>query len=529
MADSEKILPVNADGIPHINPWIIAISVMFATFMEVLDTTVVNVSLPHIAGSLSATSEEATWALTSYLVANAIILPITGWLSRRFGRKNLLMASVIGFTVSSFLCGLAPTLSLLVLFRILQGASGGCLQPLSQAVLLEAFPPEERGKAMGFWGLGIVVAPVLGPVLGGWLTDSYSWRWVFYINIPVGIVSILMTKAFIFDPPYLRHKEKVGVDYWGIGMLAVWVGALQIMLDKGQQEDWFSSPFIRWFAFAFAAGLIAFLIREFTAKEPVVNLKVFKERTYATGAFLMTVVGFVLYGSLVLLPLWLQTLMGYSSLQAGVAMAPRGIGSMVGMPMVGMLMKKIDPRKFLTLGMVTCAGTLFAFSRLNLNAGYWDFFWPQFVQGLSLAFLFVPLTTITMSFISKEGMGNATSLFNLTRNIGGSAGIAVVTASYSRFSQEHINKLGSHFTPYDLGAMRMMGSMRSMWMAAGSGAGRASRQAVAIAFGMVERESAMLAFIDVFLLLAAMFVAILPLILIMKKPKAAPAGEVAMH
>src|SRR5262252_8390533 len=227
----------------HINPWLIAVSVMFATFMEVLDTTVVNVSLPHIAGSLSASIDEATWALTSYLVANAIILPMTGWLASRFGRKRLLMLSVVGFTASSFLCGLAPTLGMLILFRVLQGATGGALQPLSQAVLLEAFPPRDRGKAMGFWGLGIVVAPILGPVLGGWLTDTYSWRWVFYINIPVGIASLVMTQLYIFDPPYLR-SEKRSVDYWGIGMLAVGIGALQIVLDKGQQEDWFSSTLI---------------------------------------------------------------------------------------------------------------------------------------------------------------------------------------------------------------------------------------------------------------------------------------------
>src|SRR6195256_2525303 len=227
----------------QVNPWIVAIAVMFATFMEVLDTTVVNVSLPHIAGSLSATIEESTWALTSYLVANAIILPLTGWLATYFGRKRLLMASVTGFTIASFLCGLAPNLGTLVFFRIVQGATGGAMQPLSQAVLLEAFPPHERGKAMGFWGLGIVVAPILGPVLGGWLTDSYSWRWVFYINIPVGITSILMTKLFIFDPPYLRQENR-SVDYWGIGMLAVGIGTLQIVLDKGQQEDWFSSNLI---------------------------------------------------------------------------------------------------------------------------------------------------------------------------------------------------------------------------------------------------------------------------------------------
>src|SRR5215210_4014544 len=244
----------------QINPWIVAIAVMFATFMEVLDTTVVNVSLPHIAGSLSATIDEATWALTSYLVANAIVLPMTGWLASRFGRKRLIMLSVAGFTVSSFLCGLAPNLPMLIVFRLLQGATGGAMQPLSQAVLLEAFPPQDRGKAMGFWGLGIVVAPIFGPVLGGWLTDNYSWRWVFYINIPIGIASLVMTKLYVFDPAYLR-KETNRIDYWGIGLLALWIGTLQLALDLGQERDWFSSLFITALVCLSVGGVIAFLIR----------------------------------------------------------------------------------------------------------------------------------------------------------------------------------------------------------------------------------------------------------------------------
>src|SRR6187401_2623985 len=349
----------------QINPWLIAVSVMFATFMEVLDTSVVNVSLPHIAGNLSASIDEATWALTSYLVANAIILPMTGWLASMFGRKRLLMLSVIGFTLSSFLCGLAPTLGTLILFRIVQGATGGALQPLSQAVLLEAFPPQDRGKAMGFWGLGIVVAPIFGPVLGGWLTDNYSWRWVFYINIPVGIVSLVMTKLYIFDPPYLR-QESTKVDYWGIGLLALWIGSLQNALDLGQQRDWFTSPFITVLIVVAVGGLIAFIVREWLAAEPVVDLRVFKDRTYSTGVVLMTTLGFVLYGSLVLLPIMLQTLLGYPSLQAGIAMAPRGMGSMLGMPIMGLIVAKTDARKLVALGLTVGAGTLFWLGQLNL-------------------------------------------------------------------------------------------------------------------------------------------------------------------
>src|SRR3954453_454761 len=266
----------------RVNPWLIAMAVMFGTFMEVLDTTVVNVALPHIAGSMSATVEEATWSLTSYLVANAIILPMTGWLASVFGRKQLVQGAVVGFTLSSILCGMAPNLPALIVFRVIQGATGGTMQPLSQAIMLEAFPPKDRGKAMGFWGLGIVVAPMLGPVLGGWLTDNFTWRWVFYINLPVGIASLVMTKLYVSDPAYLR-RETNKIDYWGIGLLAVWVGALQLVLDLGQERDWLSSPFILALAIISGGGIVAFLVREWLAKEPVVDLRVFKIRSYSTG------------------------------------------------------------------------------------------------------------------------------------------------------------------------------------------------------------------------------------------------------
>jgi DHA2 family multidrug resistance protein len=510
----------------HVNQWIIAVSVMFATFMEVLDTTVVNVSLPHIAGSLSATIDEATWALTSYLVANAIILPMTGWLASRFGRKRLLMLSVVGFTSASFMCGLAPTLGMLIAFRIVQGATGGALQPLSQAVLLEAFAPEDRGKAMGFWGLGIVVAPILGPVLGGWLTESYSWRWVFYINIPVGIASIVMTKLYIFDPPYLRSESR-SIDYWGIGLLAVGIGALQIVLDKGQEDDWFSSHMIVALTVIAVVTLTALIWHELTTDNPVVDLRVFKARSYAVGVFLMTIVGFVLYGSLVLLPIMLQTLLAYPPLQAGIAMAPRGIGSFFMMPITGVMTGKFDSRKLLASGLVIGGLTLVWLSQLNLQAGYWDIFWPQLIQGVGMSLLFVPLTTVAMDPIPRERMGNATSLFNLMRNIGGSVGIAVTGTMIARNTQSTTALLGANVTPYDAAARAMFMQLRAGFMAAGADATTATSRAYAALFGMVQRQASMVSFVGIFQFLGFLFVALVPLVLLMKRPRGG--GPIAAH
>lgn len=515
-------------GEAAINPWIIAISVMLGTFMEVLDTTVVNVSLPHIAGNLSATPDEATWVLTSYLVSNAIVLPLTGWLANFFGRRRLLLMSVTGFTIFSFLCGIAPNLPTLIIFRIFQGATGGGLQPLSQAILMESFPPEKRGKAMAFWALGIVVAPMLGPVLGGWITDSYSWRWLFYINIPVGFAAVTMVMLFIHDPEYIRRGEG-GIDYWGIGFLALGIGCLQVMLDKGQEEDWFGSHFILWLFVLCIIGFVLFLIRELSTEHPVVQLGVFKNRSYATGVFLMTVLGFVLYGSTVLLPLWLQTLMGYSALEAGMALLPRGLGSFLFMPIVGILMSKVEPRKLLAAGLLVAGYSLYALSRLNTNAGYWDIFWPQLLQGTSMGLLFVPLTTITNDPIPREQMGNATSLFNLMRNIGASIGIASVVTMNARQLQRHINDLGAHVNPYSGPAQAMLQAARNGFMSRGMDMATATKQAFAALFGMVQQQAAMMAFNDVFFVLAVMFILCLPLILIMKKPTKQGGGGGMAH
>jgi MFS transporter, DHA2 family, multidrug resistance protein len=503
---------------PNVNRWIVSLSVVFATFMEVLDTTVVNVSLPHIAGSMSSTVEEGTWTLTSYLVANAIILPMTGWLARQFGRKRLLLLAISGFTTASFMCGLAPNLTSLIIFRIIQGASGGTMQPLSQSIMLEAFPPEERGKAMAAWAVCVVTAPILGPVVGGWLTDTYSWRWVFYINIPIGIISFVMAKLFVFDPPYLKKKSQ-SIDYWGISMLALGMAALQIMLDKGQQEDWFSSNMISILAVIATLFLLGFIFYEFIAKHPIIDLRVFRDRSYAIGVFMMTTVGFVLYGSLVLLPIILQTLLGYPSLQAGIAMAPRGFGSLLCTPIIGITINRVGARKYLVAGIALCALTLFWFGLLDTTAGYWDFFWPQFIQGISMSCLFVPMTTIAMDSIPREEMGNATSIFNLMRNIGGSIGIATAATLLERNRQMYTNILGTHITPYGPETQQMLERARSLMIAKGADPIAALQRAQAFLFGMVQKQSTMLSFIHVFRLFGGLFLLIIPLVWLTKPPR----------
>jgi MFS transporter, DHA2 family, multidrug resistance protein len=506
------------DQRPAVNPWLIAVSVMFGTFMVVLDTTIVNVSLPHIAGTLSASYEETTWALTSYLAANAIILPITGWLANYFGRRRLLLMSVTGFTLASLLCGLATSLPLLVLWRIVQGLTGGVMQPLSQAIMLETFAPKDRGKAMAFFGVGIVVAPVLGPVLGGWLTDNYSWRWVFYVNLPVGVLAYLMPRAYVFDPPYIT-RGSAGVDYWGIGLLALGIAALQIGLDQGQQQDWFSSNFITLILATAAIGLTAFVVHALHARHPVVDLRLFTEPTFSTGVVLVTAMSFGLFGSLVLMPVLLQTLLGYPSLEAGMAMAPRGLGSLVAMPLVGILMNRLDPRRMLAAGFVVSALSLYWMSWLNLQAGFWDIFWPQLVQGAGMGLLFVPLTTVAMDRISQRNMGPATSMFNLMRNIGGAAGIAVIQTVLARDRQEHVNVLGAHVSQYTPSAQLMFQNLRAAFVARGSDLATATERAHAALFGMVQKQAAMMAFLDGFKLLGLVFLLLTPLVFLMRKPQ----------
>ncbi len=436
----------NSHWKPRHNPWLIAVSVLLATFMEVLDTSIANVALPHIAGSLSASVSEATWVLTSYLVANAIILSATGWLSSYFGRKNYLGFSVILFVVASAFCGMAHSLGQIVVARVLQGIGGGGLQPLSQAILLESFSPEERGPAMAAYGMGIVVAPILGPTLGGWLTDSYSWRWIFYINIPIGIAGLIMQDLFVEDPPYIKAAKAPKIDYLGFGLMAIGIGLLQIILDKGQEVDWFSAHWLRWCAAISAISIILFIWHELRTRHPIVNLRVLKNRNFAVATFLVAILGAILYGSTATLPIMLQGLMGYTALASGWVMTPRGIGSLLSMIVVGRLVKKVDGRLLIAIGFSVIALTSWALSRLNFNIAPSNIQIPLILNGFANGFIFVPLTVVGYATLRQDAIFQATGIYNLMRNTGASIGISVLVAMQDRSAQAHQVYLSGHLT-----------------------------------------------------------------------------------
>jgi DHA2 family multidrug resistance protein len=427
-----------------INPWLIAAAVMLATFMEVLDTSIASVALPYIAGSLSASNDEATWVLTSYLVSNAIILPASNWFSLKFGRKRFLMTCVGIFTVSSFFCGAAPTLAIMLLFRVIQGAGGGALQPLSQAILLESFPPAKRGMAMAVFAFGVVVAPVLGPTLGGWLTDTYSWRYAFYINIPIGILALYMINKYVFDPSYIKDAKVSRFDNLGFGALIVWVGCLQIVLDKGQEVDWFGAVWVRWAVFAMVIGFGVFVWQSIWGKEPLVDLRVLKDRNYAVGCALIFMFGIGIYSTVTVLPLFYQELLGYTAFTAGLAVAPRGLGAICGMPVIGFLSNKVDPRYLLTFGFLTFGLTTLYFGSITLDISPWTLFLPILITGFGLSFVFVPINTAAYGTLRNEQIGNASGLFNLMRNVGGSIGISIATTLLTRRSDAHQNDLTNY-------------------------------------------------------------------------------------
>ena len=513
--------------VPKVNPWIIAAAVVLPTFMEVLDSSIVSVALSNIAGRFSVSSSQATWVQTSYLISNAIVLPASAWFSSFFGRKRVFLASTAIFTAASFLCGFAPSLGILVLARVLQGIGGGALVPLSLAILLEAFSKEKRGLATAAWGMAVVVAPVLGPLLGGWITATYSWSWLFYINIPIGVLAFWMIQQFIDDPEYLRDVKPEKIDAVGFGLLTLWLSTLQIVLDKGQDADWFSALWIRWFSGISVVSLVALVIWELRVASPIMNLRVLKNRNFLFGTVLVTVFGAVVYSPQTLLPLFLQNLLNYSSLQSGLAQYPRGIGSLLAMPLVGFLSNKIDNRILIVAGIILCGASCMMMGNINLDVAKSSFTLANLVQGAGMSMAFVPLTTMAMGLLSNEEMGNASGLFNLMRNLGGSIGISAVTTMAMRGAQAHQVFLVAHATPYDTAYQTALHHAQAA-LAPHVGMVQAQLMAPCALYNALLQQSALLAYVDDFRWLAMVSFVSLLAVLLMKRVTANK-GTVAIH
>ena len=511
-----------ADWQPKVNPWLIAAAVIVPTFMEVLDTSIASVALPHIAGNLSASVDEATWVLTSYLVANAIILPASGWFAQRFGRRNFLMFCVVVFTVASFLCGAANSLGMILLARTLQGAGGGALQPLSQAILLESFPPAKRGTAMAIFALGVVVAPVLGPTLGGYLTDEYSWRWAFYINVPIGALAVFMVSRFVEDPPYITNAKPGRFDGIGLGLLAVWLGALQIILDKGQEDDWFASNWIRWATVVMVVGFLVFLWHQLRDSAPIVNLQVFKNWNFALGCVMMGLLGAIIYGIVTILPLFYQTVLGYSARAAGFAVSPRGVGAVLSMPFVAYLASKLDARWLIAAGFAGLGGSAFAMSQMSLDISQWSLLVPVVLSGFAAGFVFVPLATTSMGTLRNEMIGNASGLYNLIRNVGASIGISVVNTMVSRRQQVHRAELSRNITDSNL----VHGTVNSLSAAFAKHVDShvAAQQAMAVLNRSLNRQAVVYSYVDDLRWMALVCVVCIPIAFMLRRVKAAKGG-----
>jgi MFS transporter, DHA2 family, multidrug resistance protein len=506
-----------------VNPWLITVAVMLPTFMEVLDTAIASVSLPYIAGSLSASNSEATWVLTSYLVANAVILPASNWFARRFGRKRFLLTCVIIFTVASFFCGAAPSLAVILLARVVQGAGGGALQPLSQSILLESFPPAKRAAAMAAYALGIVVAPVLGPTLGGWLTDTYSWRYAFYINIPVGVLAVFLIARFVHDPPHIRNAKVSAFDNIGFGLLIVWTGCLQVVLDKGQEDDWFGATWVRWAVAVCTVALILWIWRCWTDPKGLVDLHVLKDRNFRTGCIMIALLGMCVYITIAMLPLFYQEVMGYTAYSAGWVVGPRGFGSFVGAPVVGYLASRLDLRRLLCVGFLGFCVCSYIFGSVDLGIGPWTLLVPIIFTGFTLSFVFVPLATITMATISVEKMGNATGLFNMLRNIGGSIGISIATTSLVRRAAAHQTYLVAHLTP-STAELQQKSAMLSGYLGHQIGPPGARPGAFGMLYGLLQQQAALLAYVDIFRWTAvlSLFCALVTFLFKKQAPHAAP-------
>ncbi len=517
-----------AEGAP--NKWLITLAVMVPTLIEILDTSIANVALGHIQGSLSAGQDEVTWVLTSYLVSNAVVIPISGYLSKVFGRRNYLLLSVAVFTVASMLCGLATSLGMLITFRIIQGIGGGGLQPMSQAILLEAYPPRERGLAMAIFAMGAVLGPILGPLLGGYITDNYSWRWIFNINVPVGVAALGLIWLYIKDPDYLeRRKKGEAVDVIGLSLLSLGLGCLQVVLDKGQQDDWLSSDFILTLSVIAVVCLTAFLVWELRTKTPIVDLTVFRDRSFATGNAVMFFGFFAFFGAIVLLPLYLQNLMGYTAFLAGVVLGPGGLIMLAVLPVVGKLTQKIDARYLLFVGLLISAYSLFNMAGFTLGIDLGTAIAARNIQAVGIAFFFVPLSYLTMAYIPKEGMNNASAVFNLLRNLGGSFGVAFVTTLLARRAQFHQARLVENLTPYDLTYQTAYENLKAYFAAKALGVYDAGQMAAGALYRLMLQQANAMAFYDVFHAQGLLFLGLAGLMWIMKKPPMGAKMPEGMH
>jgi MFS transporter, DHA2 family, multidrug resistance protein len=521
LAEASRRAPRSATAL---SPWVIAPIVGLAAFMEVLDVSIVNVSLQHVAGSLAATPDEATWVLTSYLVTNAIVLPISGWLSETLGRKRYFLGCIVGFTITSLLCGLAPSLGLLIIARGLQGVTGGGLQPTSQAFLADAFPPEKRGQAFAAYGLAVVFAPAIGPTIGGWITDNFEWRWVFLLNVPVGIVLTILATRVLADPSKeaiarrVRAPGGIRLDYIGFALLVIGMCALQIVLDKGQEDDWFSSSLITNLSVTAVVALAAFVIWEWRRADPIVDLRLLADRSFAAGNLLMFVLGFALMGTTVLLPLFVQTLLGYTATDAGLVLSPGGFATMLMMPLVGAVSGKIDARLLITFGLAWTGGAMFHMSGFDADIDYGTVAWARVYQSLGLGLLFIPINTAAYQGVPAAKNANASAIINMMRNIGGSVGIALMTTFLARREQYHQNMLVEHVTPYSAQTSRMLQRLQQVYLGAHASAADALHHAQAQVYAMVQTQAAVLSYIDAFWVMGALLFAMLPLLLLLRKP-----------
>jgi DHA2 family multidrug resistance protein len=507
-ATPEQDAPISA-----LRRWAITVTVMTVTVMQVLDVTVINVALPHMQGSLSAGVDEISWVLTSYLAANAVVLPATGWLAGILGRKRFFLLCTVGFTLASALCGLAPNLNVLLLARVLQGIAGGPLMPLSQAIMWEIFPFRQRGMAMAVWGMGIMMAPIFGPTLGGWITDNWSWRWTFYINLPIGVLGFFAASAILFDPSYLRKPGKIDIP--GLCLMVVGFLSLQLFLDQGERYEWFDSNFIVILGFTAVVALIGFLVRELTAEEPILDLGVYRDRNFAAASVIMVFVMFGFFSSMVLLALFTQKVLGYDAWTSGLVLAPGGVGNLFSLIIAGRLINRMDQRILLLIGCMLNAWAAWNMSVLTSNVDYWALAWPRFVQGLGVGFIFVPLNAVGLATIPRISMGNATALLNVVRNLGGGAGVAVVSMLLARRTQEHQSTLVPHVNPFDAETAARLSAWASHFGAHGADSFTAQQRALARVYQELTQQAQVLAFADDFWLLFVLFsgtVLLLPLL-----------------